>query len=170
MFKKIMVVFVFMFLVLSIYFAIIHLIVYGRNYDAAITNFNIILNKPRCIGSFLTIDRLKNKYSSEIYKWIYAKKIDPATYSGTKGKNLSVPDYIWKGLFSKDMDAKSINLRLSCEFIMVHANDPFNIHYYYKYKRSSLFFGGIGDRKIEVFIKVNNGEVSRVYSRVYWGY
>lgn len=168
MLKKILFSVMFMFFVVIVYFISIHLVVYGRNYDAVITNSIIILNKPSCISSFLSVDRLKGKYSYSLYKWINANEVDPATYHGSKGKTVFVPDYLWGGYKGKNIE--DINVRLSCEFIIEDPNDPFEVYYQYKYKRDYLFLGGLGDRKVEIFIKLDDGKILDVYSRVFWEY
>jgi len=159
----------FLFFIFMVYFSLVHFVVYGKNYDAIITNAHIIINKPHCISTFLSPEDLKKKFSYKLYEWVAINKIDPAV-SRSDRRVILVPDELLRDYFNEKQGSDFINDELSCEFISQRLKDPSSRYYSYKYKRESIFFGGLGDRKVEIFMGFNDDKLSSVFARVYWGY
>lgn len=153
------------------YFVLIHLLVYKNNYSAIITNAEIIIKHPHCISSFLSAENLKSKFSYKLYLWINKEKVDPARNPiARKGKAIFLPDELVRGYFTDREGVNEVYNRLECEFNSEGLTDSSVKYYSYKYMRESVFLGGLGDRKVKIFINHHNKKTMEVVAKLYWEY
>ncbi|EIL0014369.1 hypothetical protein LK554_004585 [Salmonella enterica] len=147
--KKILLIFSGVCFIFFMYLSCLHLIVYGFKYVTLLSNLHIMVTRPECTYTFLTLGSLKNKFSYKLLTWIEeTRPADPAT------KAVIIPGVLMAEYFSPGEPVSVIWKKVGCDFskMKIFVRDKKNyIGFSYIYKHDV-----IGARQAIITMRVEN--------------